>query len=79
MKRISRRRFLSSSTKCAVGISAGAATLAAIKPKHAVGAHDKVNIALIGCGSRGTEELIVFLKNQSLHTVTLPLMGSACG
>ena len=64
MKRISRRRFLSSSTKCAVGISAGAATLAAMKPKRAVGAHDKVNIALIGCGSRGTEELIIKFSNM---------------
>jgi predicted dehydrogenase len=64
MRRISRRRFLSSSTKCAVGISAGVATLAGVKPKRAVGAHDKVNIALIGCGSRGTEELIIKFSNM---------------
>ena len=49
MNRINRRRFLSRSGAGAVG----AAALWSVSPARVLGANERVNLALIGCGGRG--------------------------
>jgi predicted dehydrogenase len=63
MKRISRRSFLES---CGKGVSAallGQAVLASTLPQRVLGANDRINIALIGCGGRGNVVARYFVEH----------------
>lgn len=54
MKRMNRRQFLGGSVRGAAGVSLGVAAFSqAWRPGHVLGANERVNIALIGCGGRG--------------------------
>lgn len=53
MERITRRRFLSKSGRSIVGAALGGTALSAAGTAHVLGANERVNIALIGCGGRG--------------------------
>ncbi|MBN2376008.1 MAG: Gfo/Idh/MocA family oxidoreductase [Sedimentisphaerales bacterium] len=53
MKQISRRQFLDSSGKSVAGIVCGSLALSAALPHRVLGANDRINLALIGCGGRG--------------------------
>jgi predicted dehydrogenase len=53
MRHINRRQFLNKTLRGAAGISLGAATFSLARPRHVLGANERVNIALIGCGGRG--------------------------
>lgn len=63
MKRISRRDF----AKTAVTVSAGTA----ISRMHILGANDRVNIGLIGCGDRATSVFGTFLKQPDVTPVAV--------
>jgi len=52
MEHINRRQFLNKSIRGAAGMSFGAAALS-IRPRRVLGANERVNLALIGCGGRG--------------------------
>ena len=53
-KKVTRRNFLSNSSKGLIGGSVFAgAVLSSTDPKHVFGANEKINLALIGCGGRG--------------------------
>ena len=52
MQHVNRRRFLNKSIRGAAGMSLGMAALS-IRPRRVLGANERVNIALIGCGGRG--------------------------
>jgi predicted dehydrogenase len=52
MERIDRREFLNQSIRGAAGMSLGAAALP-LASRRVLGANERVNIALIGCGGRG--------------------------
>ncbi len=53
MERITRRHFLSKSGKAISGTALSGMALSAVNPARALGANERVNIALIGCGGRG--------------------------
>lgn len=53
MSRMNRRQFLNSSIRGAAGMSPGAAALSLTWPSRVLGANERVNVALIGCGGRG--------------------------
>lgn len=55
MKNITRRQFLSDSGKHA---AIGGTVFSAMTSRHVLGANERVNIALIGCGGRGTSVTI---------------------
>lgn len=52
MERMNRRQFLNGSVRRAAGVSLGAAALS-MTSRRVLGANERVNIALIGCGGRG--------------------------
>ena len=54
MPPLSRRKFLDRSTKTVVALSGGAAALAARKPARAAPASEKIVLASIGLGGRGS-------------------------
>jgi predicted dehydrogenase len=54
MKPIDRRRFVSESANQVAGLAAGASLLASASPAAAKSANDKVVLALLGAGGRGT-------------------------
>jgi len=53
MGRITRRRFLLKSGRGVAGAALAPMVLSAVNPVGVLGANDRVNIALIGCGGRG--------------------------
>jgi len=52
MEHINRRQFLCKSISGAAGVSLGVTALS-MRPRRVLGANERVNIALIGCGGRG--------------------------
>ena len=52
MRRMDRREFLNRSIRGAAGVSLGVAGLS-VRPGRVLGANERVNVALIGCGGRG--------------------------
>jgi len=60
---LSRRRFLSKTGKIAVG-TAGLTGMVSAAPVRA-GANEKVRLGLIGCGSRGSRNLYMMLKDNA--------------
>ena len=52
MEHINRRQFLGKSISGAAGVSLGVTALS-MRPRRVLGANERVNIALIGCGGRG--------------------------
>ncbi|MFM8395121.1 MAG: gfo/Idh/MocA family oxidoreductase, partial [Acidobacteriota bacterium] len=63
MKSSSRREF----TKKALATG----TVGALKPWRVMGANDRINIALIGCGDRGTAIWKKFLLNPDVNPVAV--------
>ncbi|MHC4762726.1 MAG: Gfo/Idh/MocA family protein [Planctomycetota bacterium] len=53
MGRMNRREFLNTSVRGAAGISMGMAALS-LPSSRALGANERINVALIGCGGRGS-------------------------
>ena len=52
MKQMNRRQFLNKSIRSAASVPLGVAALS-LAPRRALGANERLNIALIGCGGRG--------------------------
>lgn len=63
MNRVSRREF----TRTAIALSAGSA----LSSLRVVGANDRVNMGLIGCGDRGQQVWGAFLKQQDFNPVAV--------
>lgn len=53
MRHMSRRKFLNSSLRGAGAMTLGVAAFSLARPRRVLGANERVNIALIGCGGRG--------------------------
>ena len=53
MRRITRRHFLEKSGRGVVGIAASGIAAWGMTPSKAVGANQRINMALVGCGGRG--------------------------
>jgi len=53
MSRATRRAFVSAASRAATGAAIGAFAVAAGRPRSVLGANERVNVALIGCGGRG--------------------------
>lgn len=71
---VSRRRFLKNSTLAAGAVALAANTSRAQDAKPArrtIGANDKINIALIGCGGMGSYKLCNFVASQQCNLVAL--------
>jgi len=67
MNEINRRQFLNGSVRGAAGISLGAAAIS-LSPDKAFGANDKVVLALIGAGGRGTALIQGMAKLKNVET-----------
>ena len=63
MNRISRRDFAKASAAAGIGTALGNTRI--------LGANDRVNLGVIGCGGRGTDELNRFLKQPDVNTVAV--------
>ena len=70
---VSRRKFLADSTKKAAAVGAGAfvAARTAKEARAAVGANDRITVALIGCGLRGAQDLEATLKAKNVVCTAL--------
>ncbi len=55
MKRINRREFFRTSSKGAAGMAAAGAAVWSLAPSSVLGANERVNMAIIGCGGRGPQ------------------------
>ena len=53
MKQITRRDFFAKSKSSAAGIALGSLAVSTWNPKRILGANERINVALIGCGGRG--------------------------
>ena len=53
MSRMSRRTFLSKSSLAATGAAVGTFAVATGRPRRVLGANERINVGLIGCGGRG--------------------------
>ena len=67
---MNRRSFLSSSGKSVAGAALAGLTVTAFRPGSALGANERVNVALIGCGGRGRYD-IRGLVEQGAHATFL--------
>ena len=81
-QRVTRRTFLENSGKAAAGMAALSAVVggcseasgpvrAAASAQRALGANEKINIALIGCGGMGRHNLKDFMKSGQCNTVAI--------
>ncbi|MFA7173940.1 MAG: Gfo/Idh/MocA family oxidoreductase [Kiritimatiellia bacterium] len=66
-KTVTRRSFLQRSTSAALGLSAWTA----LSADRVIGANDRVNVALIGCGGRGSFILRVMIADAGANCVCL--------
>lgn len=71
MRQLNRRYFLSASARGVLGASAGAAALAKSKSARAVSANEKVVLALIGLGGRGTSLVRNFARHPNVEIAYL--------
>ena len=53
MRHMSRRKFMNSSLRGTGAMSLGMAAFSLARPRRVLGANERVNIALTGCGGRG--------------------------
>ena len=67
---ISRRDFLSRSAKTAA-IAATSSFISNVIPSKVLGANDRINIAVIGIRSRGSQHYREWVKNPNVHVKTL--------
>lgn len=77
-QRVTRRTFLENSGKAAAGMAAlgtalgGSSALGQAKPaRRTLGANDKINVAMIGCGGMGKTNLKDFIKSDQCNFVGL--------
>ena len=63
MTRMTRREF--GRTSVAVGVAT------ALGSMRVLGANDRVNLGVIGCGGRGSQDLASFLKHQDINVTAV--------
>ncbi len=68
--KMTRRRMLAASTKTMAGFTAGAVALTA-RPGRVLGANERVNISLIGCGGRGSAVIGGFAHDEGVQVTML--------
>ncbi|MGH9451879.1 MAG: Gfo/Idh/MocA family protein [Terriglobia bacterium] len=66
-KSVTRREFLKGTAAAGAGIAA----LGGLAPASVLGANDRVRMALIGCGERGSYDMSLFMKNPGVEVVAL--------
>jgi predicted dehydrogenase len=72
---LDRRSFLKNSTVLGVASSLTKSALGARPaPSHAVGANDRINVGIIGCGSRGTSVAKEFAKAGEAHNARIAMV-----
>ena len=69
--KLSRRDFLNQGAKTAVGLAAAGAVLDSLSPGSALGANDRINLAVIGIRSRGRGHYREWAKIPNVHVKTL--------
>ncbi|KPK71903.1 MAG: hypothetical protein AMJ84_05355 [Acidithiobacillales bacterium SM23_46] len=71
MGQIDRRRFVANTAKKVAALSAGAAAMAATRRTRSAQPGDRVRLALIGCGGRGSTVIRRFAKRPDVEVVSL--------
>ncbi|MDE3180779.1 MAG: Gfo/Idh/MocA family oxidoreductase [Acidobacteriota bacterium] len=64
---VSRRDFLKNTAVAGAGLAA----FGGLAPARVLGANDRVRMALIGCGERGSYDMSLFMKNPGVEFVAL--------
>jgi predicted dehydrogenase len=70
-KSISRRDFISRSTKGVAGVAAAGTFMSGLRPENVLGANDRINIAVVGIRSRGQTHAKSWAKIAGVRVKTL--------
>jgi len=69
--KVTRRQFIGTTGKSAAGLAAGMTVSSALTTARAAGANEKFNVALIGCGGMGTNNLLFMLGTDQVNAVAV--------